>query len=413
MFAHPVVSAVWKTVEAFVEQGRELDPISLADNTEGVDPAFLSGTLVEQSTLSDPTEVSQVVRDSYIARQIRLLPVDLEELDPAEQLRRVNERVERLEQSMGRRLPTLGEITQQEVERALSGESPAGLPCGLGIPRVVPGGIPRDKVTVLFGESGNFKTTVKNALMINMAREGCTVLDASLEDSNELTAQRYLASITNISYGTFSDPSALLDRERTVLQSVDPAELSSRVLLGGDIAPNIDEIIRLARYYKRERGLSAVFIDYIQLLEGQRRFSEREMLTYVMRKCQNAAKRDKVAYILVSQANRNNEYREATEKRPKPGDLFGSSTLHQYCKLLIGVYRPSKYNYEPPSAKNAHPLDRSYRELFTVDPSFEREYSRLLELHVLKNVVGETAVVHADVDAPTGVVTESDIRGRL
>ena len=403
----------WRTIEKFIEKGRDLDAIAIADSTPGIEVAYLSGLLVKQGPVVVPEEISVVVRNAFVERQIALLPCDLEEFDTAEKLRRVSERVERIEQSVGRRLPTLGEIAKQEIKRVVSGEGHSGLPCGLGIERVVPGGIPTDKVTVLFGESGNFKTTVKNALMLNLARAGHVVLDASLEDSNELTAHRYLASLTGIPYGQFSDPANISDTARHDLDNCDPGGTSANIIMGGDIAPNIDEIIRVARYYKRERSISAVFVDYIQLLEGQKRFSEREMLTYVMRKAQNAAKRDRIAYIMVSQSNQKVEYRDSNDKRPKPGDLFGSSTLHQYCKLLIGVYRPGKYNYEPPRGKTAHRYDQRYRELFDTDPSFADEYGRLLELHILKNVVGETAVVHCDVDAPTGVVTSSEIRHRL
>lgn len=413
MFFDPRVKECWRTIEKFIEQGRELDVFSIADETPGIEPVYLSKLLVEQSNLVVPEETAIVVRNAHIERQIALLPSDLEDFDTAEKLRRVSERVERIEQSMGRRLPTLGEVAKQEVERVLSGEGHSGLPCGLGIERVVPGGIPLDKVTVLFGESGNFKTTVKNALMFNLARAGHTVLDASLEDSNELTSQRYLAGITGVPYGAFSDPSNFGNANRQNLNKYDGEGAAANVILGGELAPNIDEIIRVARYYKRERGLSAVFVDYIQLLEGPKRFSEREMLTYIMRKAQNAAKRDSIAYVMVSQSNQKVEYRDSNDKRPKTGDLFGSSTLHQYCKLLIGVYRPSKYSYEPPSTKSSHTLDRAYRALYDCDPQFEEEYRRLLELHILKNVVGETAVVHADVHAPTGVVTESNIRERL
>lgn len=413
MFLDVRVAATWRTIEKHIEQGRALDAFAIADDTPGVEPVYLSGLLVKQGGLVVPEEASVLVRNAHIERQIQLLPTELEELDTSEKLRKVSERVERIEQSMGRRLPTLVEIAQREVERVLSGEGHSGLPCGLGIERVVPGGIPTDKVTVLFGESGNFKTTVKNAIMLNLARAGHTVLDASLEDSNELTSQRYLAQLTGIGYGLFSDPSSLTDTDRRNLDATDVGGAAANVIMGGEVSPNIDEIIRIARYYKRERGLSAVFVDYIQLLEGPKRFSEREMLTYIMRKAQNAAKRDGIAYIMVSQSNQKVEYREAHDKRPKTGDLFGSSTLHQYCKLLIGVYRPSKYNFEPPGTRQSHTLDRAYRQLYDTDPGFEAEYRRLLELHILKNVVGETAVVHADVDAPTGVVTASEIRSRL
>lgn len=410
MFFDPKIAAVWKELERRADAGRDFDVVSIAADIEGVEPSYLSRLLVEQSSLITPAEVSGVVRDEFVARQIQMLPVELEELEPVEQLRRVTERLERIELSLGKKLPTLAEVTRTEVAHILRGEQQCGLPCGLGIERVVPGGLPTDKVTILFGESGNFKTTVKNAMMFNLAAAGYTVLDAGLEDSNELTSQRYLSRKTSIPYGEFSAADNIDAKRTAQLNAFEPEELASRIILGGELSPNIDEIIRLARYYKRECGLHAVFIDYIQLLEGPARRDERTQLTHVMRRCQNAAKRDKIAYILVSQINQKVDYRD--DKRPLENDLFGSSTIKQFAKLILGVYRPSKYSYEP-ERSSRHYLDQRYYELHASDPAFADEYARLLELHVLKNVVGETAIVHADVDAPTGVVTESGIRGRL
>jgi len=268
---------------------------------------------------------------------------------------------------------------------------------GLGLERVVPGGIPPDKVTTLFGESGNFKTTVKNNLVWNLAEQGHTVLDVSLEDADDLTTHRFIARGTGISYGKIATGD-LTDRERESIAAFN-SSTGEKVVMAGDIPPNIDEVIRLARYYKRSLSLRAVVLDYIQLLDGG---NERETLNEILRKAQLAAKRDKIAYIFVSQVKQDVDTRD--DHRPRITDMLGSSALRTASKLSVGVYRPALY--KPTPSKTS-----LYYNLFTNHPQGAELYAQLLELHLIKNVLGEAHVqVHCRVQPETGLLEPFDMR---
>ena len=284
----------------------------------------------------------------------------------------------------------------------------AGLPTGVGLESVVPGGIPRDKVTVLFGETGTFKTTLKSNIIDAIARANLgVILDFSLEDSNELTRQRAIARMAGVPYSSFATRE-FTQGDLDSLRRFDKSEMDCyrNVVVIGDVPPTADEIIRISRKYKRQ-GLCAVVVDYLTMLDWGGK-SERAMLNDAMVKFQRAAKRDNVAYILVSQLNDERLHEKGRfDARPKLRDLFGSSAVKNAAKLAVATYRPAKY---PISSKYDKEL---YGELQSGNPGL---YGDIIELWVRKNVLGQDNVpVYVRCNRETGLMEPLDldsIRGR-
>ncbi len=407
------LGAVWRTVGHMLgsSNGDELDPVAVASSTVGIEPAFLSSLLLSTSITPDIANLAKVVRDEWKLRQYRGL-IQLDDwISAGWSTDRIHAEIEArlgaINSRTARKFPTLRATMQQQLDRISAGEQPAqGLQTGLELERLVPGGIPLDKVTVIFGESGNFKSTVKNALIENIARSGAYVLDVSLEDSDELGALRALARTVGRPY---TDLGTVDGRNSGHIS--DKISWSELVIQCGEVSPNIDEVLRVARAYKASHSIRAVFVDYIQLLESTSgRNDERITLSDAMRKAQLFAKREQVAVIFISQVNRALSGRE-TDRRPRLSDLFGSSTIEQHCKLAIGIYRPFKYHYEPNSSGTD--LDRLYAEHYTNSPRFRDQYPKLVELSVQKNVVGENGIIHVEISPPTGVVLPSTFRDLL
>lgn len=408
-FFDPACQVAWKAIGETIAAGKELDPITVADRSNGkLSPVDLSRYIANLG-VPNILEWSNIVRENYVKRGVATVASDFERwsnsgMSGPEMLTKVRERIEELENANEQTLPTLAQAALSECER-IRNSAPSelqGLPTDIGIERVVPGGIPRGKVTTLFGESGNFKTTVKNNIVLGIASAGYRVLDVSLEDADELTAHRFIASCTGLNYGRIA-AYALSESDRKRLDLPEKAlKAASNVILAGEILPNIDEIIRTARFYKYKTGLDAVVIDYVQLLEGRNpRQTAKELLDEVMRKCQLAAKRDNMAYIIVSQVKQDVDGR--TDHRPRITDMLGSSAMRTASKLSIGVYRPSLYHDTPPKGS-------SYEKLVANHPNGKEVYKNLLELHLLKNVLGEPRVIiHCRVYPGTGHMVPFDM----
>lgn len=325
----------------------------------------------------------------------------------------------------GSDLPELRSMLAAEVDRlggdggpavtladcTLANEFRPGLPSGVGLERFVPGGIPRDKVTVIFGDTGNFKTTVKNAIMFNLARAGHRVLDVSLEDSSSLTVARYLAQVHNLPYGLVASGEckvpALSEADREVL---------GRIVDGSKVRPSIGDIVACAR----ANGVGAVFIDYVQLLDGCS--GDHVELASAMRLAQLAAARDGVAYVLISQIKQEVKYRALTRDKtgrpmgdPRPGirDCFGSSAISTAAKLGIGVFRPWAYCAVPTNSNSPVGVYSSWLDRHPSVEEALQVYPKILELIVDKNVLGpsgqEAATVRCLVEPETGKLSQFEL----
>jgi replicative DNA helicase len=408
-FFDPKHQEIWASFSSLHTDGVLLEPVAVGEHLSrrGVldvvgGLSYFGEIIAGAPTTSDNVcYYADIIRDYALRRDVSGLPALLARNERAtgeEQIRVLRAELDRLEGGISRELPTLAKVLHDEVSDIRhdveSGiKNPTGLLTGLGIENVVPGGLPTNKLIYLFGESGNFKTTGKDNLVWGIAKhnEG-TILDCTLEDSNELAAQRALAKETGISYGKIAARD--IDVSRLPDLRYDEA-LASRIIMGGDIPPDTDEIIRQVRYYKRTRGLVAVCIDYIQLLNG---CDDHKNLGSAAKKFQQSAKRDNVAYIIVSQVKQDVDQRAQRREsaRPRITDMIGSSVLRHSGKVSIGLYRPSLYEKVPKSGSSYHRLYNTHD-----GPSI---YENILELWFVKNVLGEpqccvTCVVNKETGA--------------
>jgi replicative DNA helicase len=412
-FLDPKNKTVLAAIKELREAGRQVDEMEVGD---AIPPerfkkiggySYLSGLTSGVSTTSNASFYAKKIRDAWLKRECAGIHGEVARLasrgsSGEEILQMIRSTVDQLEGLSSHQFHTMADGYESEVEKIrrerelLSQGIPflTGIPTGLGIENVVPGGIPVDKVTTIFGESGNFKTTTKNSLVWGMADSGLgSVLDISLEDSDQLTVQRFIARQTGINYGAVATRD-LNDEQEELIGSISERaiETAGRVIQGGDIC-SIDEVVRLARHLKRTRGLMAVVIDYVQLMDEDGR-EERLALKHIFRTAQLAAKRDRIAYVFVSQVGQEVDKRAQDKRqssRPRINDMIGSSWLKIASKLQIGVYRPAKYD---PVPKKPLPGEPDYTPLLTLGKKkCKVVYESIVELHIVKNILGEAGVI--------------------
>jgi replicative DNA helicase len=366
--------------------GGTIGELELADLCGGSEWLSLVADAVSTPCSSSIVEAqAELIKGAYMKRKVRFICADAcDRAAVSDDVGDVVEgTIEQLENAIELGLsqrPNLYTEMKQELQDIGDGVGfRQGLPTGVGLEKIVPGGYPRDKVTVLFGETGTFKSTLKaNSVdAIAMSGEGI-VLDFSLEDSNQLTRQKALARASGVPYAHFATRE-FTEEDKHKLNCANKAmlEAAKNIVVIGDVPPTASEIIRTARQYKRQ-GLVAVVVDYITMLDWGGR-DEREMLSDAMLKFQRAAKRDGVAFIVVSQlASSRLHSRDRADRRPELRDLFGSSAVANACKLAVATYRPSKYDPKPS-------LNSTYGEMYARTPNL---YQDVIELIVRKNVLG-------------------------
>ena len=100
-----------------------------------------------------------------------------------------------------------------------------------------------------------------------------------------------------------------------------------------------------------------------------------------------------MVYLVVSQLNRGH-LQDRDDPRPRRQDLYGSGSIEQFSKLIIGVHRPARFG---------EPLKGRHYESDEFDRPSAETWEKRLELWVIGNNRGEDNVyVNAAWDRPTG-----------
>ena len=405
--------AVWEAMG--VEP--EFDELSVCDRMPAAHleriggMAFVSGLSGGPVTTSNVEYYADKVRDAYLKKEVQANVSEILQADESdtgqELLTRLLSTSGSLTASLSSMGGTLDDVVDREVKRALEATgAPLGLPTGIGLDRQFPGGLPRGKIATIFADTGSFKSTLSLQMIFEMARQGYRGLIVPLEDNDELTAQRWMSRATGVPYGRIAG-GILNDAERQKIKKLTPGDWAfmKNIESVDGIEPKIDNIIRAVASASARGGLDFVLVDYLQLMQG--RGKQQEVITDVMRRAQVAAKRYNVCWIFLSQQNDKNMDRK--DPRPHLGDMFGSSAAKQCSKSVIALFRPSEYWPAPAGVK--HPLWGMYAKMIERNPNGAEIYKNLIEVWVLKNVIGVKKSLHGLIAKPeVGVLDPVDIK---
>ena len=106
---------------------------------------------------------------------------------------------------------------------------------------------------------------------------------------------------------------------------------------------SVMEVRAKARRLKAERGLEAVFVDYLQLMRGFSRAENRQQeLSEISRSLKALAKELNIPVVALSQLSRAVEKRES--RRPILSDLMESGGIEANADVVLFIYRESYYH---------------------------------------------------------------------
>jgi replicative DNA helicase len=199
----------------------------------------------------------------------------------------------------------------------------------------------------------------KTALALNLAenisiRAGMPVALFSLEMSKESLLQRLVASVAQIDAHKFR--TGHLNREDWRRMTEALGTISSAPLWIDDAgSTSVLEIGAKARRLKRDKGLSLLIVDYLQLITARGRFNSRqEEVASISRGLKGLAKELQIPVLVLSQLTR---APEREERGPQLSDLRESGAIEQDADVVMFIYRPNFFKLD------AAPEERDQAEI--------------------------------------------------
>lgn len=192
----------------------------------------------------------------------------------------------------------------------------------------------------------------KTAFALNIAEHvaltrGGRVLFFSLEMANNQLGIRLLASVSRLNQQRVKI-ARLYDAEWPRLVTAAEKLRGSQIYLDeqGAMTPN-DLRARARRLHRETGGLDVIIVDYLQLMQGDRRGDNRAYeLAEISRGLKLLAKELHIPIIALSQLNRALEQRP--NKRPIMSDLRDSGGIEQDADMILFIYRDEVYNEDSP-----------------------------------------------------------------
>ena len=203
------------------------------------------------------------------------------------------------------------------------------------------GGFGKSDLAIVAGRPAMGKTALATTIALNIARAGEPVAFFSLEMSAPQLANRLIASTAGI-------PSDALRRGKVEEADFRRALHAARGLDAplyiddSGAVTSLDIAARARRIKRSAKGLGAVFVDYLQLLQSEGRGRPRvEEVSEITRSLKIMARDLDVPVVALSQLSRDVERRE--NKRPVLSDLRDSGSIEQDADVVMFVYREEYY----------------------------------------------------------------------
>jgi replicative DNA helicase len=251
------------------------------------------------------------------------------------------------------------DIVRDNFERLekifMEGKSITGIPTGYVELDKLTSGLQPSELLILAARPSQGKTAMALNLAENIAiRGGQPVAFFSLEMSKESLLQRLVASVAQIDAHKFR--TGHLNRNDWTSMTEALGVISNAPLWVDDAGSiSVLEIGAKARRLKRDKGLSLLIVDYMQLITARGRFGNRqEEVASISRGLKGLAKELQIPVLVLSQLTR---APERDERGPQLSDLRESGAIEQDADVVMFIYRPHFFK------AGASPEEREETEL--------------------------------------------------
>jgi replicative DNA helicase len=216
------------------------------------------------------------------------------------------------------------------------------------------GGFQRSDLLIIGGRPSMGKTSLGLSLARNAAVEqGACVALFSLEMAREPLVLRLLASEAEVDSRQVRLGHHTEEQEQRIMDAI--GRLSEAPIYIDDTPQlRVVEMRSKTRRLYYERGVDLIIVDYLQLMQGDRRSDNRvQEVSEISRSLKGLAREINAPVLAVSQLSRAPEGRASHE--PQLSDLRESGSIEQDADVVIFVYRDEYYYPSKEDWEREHP----------------------------------------------------------
>jgi len=222
----------------------------------------------------------------------------------------------------------------------------AGIKSGLSELDAKTQGFRPSELIVIAARPGMGKTALALTIAMSAAASGKKCAFFSLEMSREQIMTRIMSAVSKVNNARIMTPQVLSDDEYAKLCQASNLIAAWPLFIEDRACVTPLSIMARARQIQGKYGLDAIFIDYLQLMQGGGKFSRSDNRTsevsFISRSLKLMAKELNVPVIALSQLNRNLESR--ADKRPTIADLRESGGIEQDADQILLMFSERYYD---------------------------------------------------------------------
>lgn len=249
-------------------------------------------------------------------------------------------------QSLTKHTTSIGDITRRLLEKVeerydKGGVDLLGTPTGMGVIDLMTGGMDKDQLWIIAGQTGGGKSALALNIALNSCKLGNDVLFYSLEMGAESLVNRLLSTMTGVDAGRIIRGKFNSTEKRAIQNAVNEIEdLGLYIIDSSCTSQQVRE--HSFRLGEKLGGVGMIVVDYAQLLGDDGSLGDVERLTRISNNIRNLARPDQMnaPVLLLSQLNRASQSRE--DKTPQLHDLKGASQFEQDAHVVLLLHRPHR-----------------------------------------------------------------------
>ena len=245
------------------------------------------------------------------------------------------------------------ETTTPEAEGRLKEPIPYVLSSFTGLDEFL-GGFQRSELIIIGGRPSMGKTSLALSLARNAAVEqGACVALFSLEMAREPLVLRLLASEAEVDSRRVRLGFHSEEEEKKIMEAMGTLS-EAPIYIDDSPQLRVVEMRSKARRLYFERGVDLIIVDYLQLMQGDRKFDNRvQEVSEISRSLKGLARELNAPVLAVSQLSRAPEGRASHE--PLLSDLRESGSIEQDADVVLFVYRDEYYYATKEAWEREHP----------------------------------------------------------